>query len=74
MFLQFMGDPPELTISLGSSSMRIVFLYWSKVLMQGAIRQRPQHVIIFVLGADKYVPSLFQEAGEQHLAHGLLAL
>lgn len=54
--------------------MRIVFLYWSKVLMQGAVRQRPQHVIIYVLGADKCVPSLFQEAGEQHLAHDLLAL
>ena len=42
--------------------------------MQGAIRQRPQHEIIVVLGADKHVPSLFQEPGEQHLAHDLLAL
>lgn len=42
--------------------------------MQGAVRQRPQHVIIFLLGANKGVPSLFQESGEQHLAHDLLAL
>lgn len=29
-------------------------------------RQRPQHVIIFLLDADRCVPSLFQEPGEQH--------
>lgn len=68
----------HVTVSLGSSAMKILFLYWSKLFMQGAVRQRPQACNCFCTWLLINVYLLFclgaVGAGEQSLVQDSLSL